>query len=194
MSYDYFENSERNVTYDQEQHMQRSSIFAYKRSNHMMDWVNSAGGNENTEIPPHVLEALRAELRKDRVTRSNQITPTRIRAYLRKLKFTDLYDHSTYITQLLNGEAPPKFSPELTSRLLAMFNAIQEPFERHKHITNRNNSLSYSYLLHKMCELLGEDWALPVFGQLKCMNKLFLCDKIWKLICAELRWQFIPSV
>lgn len=188
------ETSERNLSYDQEQHMQRVTLYAYKRSNHMLDWVQSAGGTENTEIPAHVLDALRAELRKDRVTKSDQITQRRIRAYLKKLNFTDLYDHATHITQLLNGQTAPKFSPELTQRLLAMFNAIQEPFDRHKHVVGRNNSLSYSYLLYKICELLGEDDHLEHFSLLKCPQKLWLCDQVWQLICKDLLWEFIPTV
>ncbi len=188
------ETSERNLSYDQEQHMQRVTLYAYKRSNHMMDWVQSASGNENTEIPSHVLDALRCELRKDRVTDSNQITPKRIKAYLKKLNFSDLYDHATYIAQLLNGRVAPKFSPEFIQRLLAMFNAIQEPFDRHKHVVDRNNSLSYSYLLYKMTELLGEDDYLQHFSLLKCPHKLFGADTVWRLICKDLRWAFYPTI
>lgn len=45
-----------------------------------------------------------------------------------------------------------------------------------------------------MCELLGKDDLLKYFPLLKSKQKLHEQDKIWKDICADLRWQFIPSV
>lgn len=192
LSRQYLENSESNLTYDQEQHMQRVTLFSYKRSNHLTDWLNSVSGRENTEIATEVLDALKTELKKDKVKLKKDITPVRIKRYLKKLKLTNMYEHATYITQLLGGQEAPQFSPELEEKLQSMFTAIQEPFDRLK--VNRSNILSYSYLLHKMCELLGEDWALPHFHLLKCPTKQKACDQIWEKICKELRWQFIPSI
>lgn len=45
-----------------------------------------------------------------------------------------------------------------------------------------------------MCELLGEDALLRYFPLLKSSEKLYAQDQIWKKICKELRWEFIPSV
>lgn len=194
LSQDFMENSARNLTYDQEQHMSRVTLFSYKRANHLLDWLQSINGTENTEIAPEVLDALRAELRKDRVTSSDQITAARISSYLRKLKLPSLYEHATHIAGLLNGDITQCFTPEITARLLAMFNAIQEPFDRHKHINGRSNSLSYPFIIFKMCELLELDFILPRLKLLKCNEKLFSADKLWCLICKDLRWQFIPTI
>jgi hypothetical protein len=46
----------------------------------------------------------------------------------------------------------------------------------------------------QFCELLGEDQYLPHFPLLKSAQKLYEQDKIWRCICGELRWEFIPSV
>lgn len=45
-----------------------------------------------------------------------------------------------------------------------------------------------------MSELLGEDQYLPCFPLLKSREKLYVQDQIWKKICEELKWQFIPTV
>lgn len=45
-----------------------------------------------------------------------------------------------------------------------------------------------------MCELLGEDQYLPYMNLLKCREKLHLMDTVWKKICEELRWEFIPTI
>ena len=74
-----------------------------------------------------------------------------------------------------------------------MFKDIQKPFDEHCP-TERKNFLSYSFVLFKMCELLGEDEYLQFFPLLKSKEKLYSQDVIWKKICATLRWEFIPTV
>lgn len=87
----------------------------------------------------------------------------------------------------------PKLTAALEDRLKAMFAEIQEPFKRNCP-PQRKNFLSYGYTLYKMCELLGEDELLRYFPLLKSNEKLYAQDQIWKKICRDLRWEFIPSV
>jgi len=58
----------------------------------------------------------------------------------------------------------------------------------------RKNFLSYSYVLHKFCQLLELDHLLKHFPLLKSREKLHQQDKIWKLICRDLQWEYIPSI
>lgn len=178
----HMEMSEHNITYDQES--QQNSIinyFAYKRLNHFTEWLNSLQARENTEIPTEVLEAVRAEFRKERVSKRGDIKPSKVRAYLKKLKLNKVsgcgrwcwragifgprhatapahsqyYENTNAICNALNGVPAPKLPPYLEERLKRMFGDIQEPFEKHCPPT-RKNFLSYSYVLYKFCELLGE--------------------------------------
>lgn len=87
----------------------------------------------------------------------------------------------------------PKLPAALEDRLKAMFAEIQEPFERNCP-PKRKNFLSYAYTLYKFCELLGEDEYLQHFPLLKSNVKLYAQDQIWKKICRDLMWEFIPSV
>jgi hypothetical protein len=189
----FMELSDANLTYDQEVNQDVVSSFAYKRLNHFCEWVNSLQAKENTEIPENVIEAVRAEFKKARITQRGDIKPTRVREYLKKLGFNKFYEHTNYVVSILNGVPPPKLTRELEEKLKAMFSKIQEPFNRNCPPT-RKNFLSYSYVLFKFCELLGEDDLLPHFPLLKSAEKLFAQDKIWRKICQELGWQFIPSV
>ena len=59
---------------------------------------------------------------------------------------------------------------------------------------NRKNFLSYSYVLYKFCELLGEDEYLQYFPLLKSKEKLYQQDVIWKKICSDLQWEYIPTI
>lgn len=84
-------------------------------------------------------------------------------------------------------------SQELEETLRMMFKDIQKPFDDNCP-TERKNFLSYSYVLYKMCELLGEDEYLQYFPLLKSKEKLYQQDVIWRLITQQLRWEFIPTV
>ena len=68
-----------------------------------------------------------------------------------------------------------------------MFKDIQAPFEKHCP-PERKNFLSYSYVLYKFCELLGEDEYLEYFPLLKSKEKLYNQDVLFRKICEELRW------
>ena len=74
-----------------------------------------------------------------------------------------------------------------------MFKEIQTPFMTHCPI-ERKNFLSYSYVLHKFCELLELDDLLVYFPLLKSREKLFEQERIWKNICDDLGWKFIRCI
>ena len=78
-------------------------------------------------------------------------------------------------------------------QLKLMFLSIQASFDRHCP-PDRKNFLSYSYCLFKFCELLGLDSFLSMFSLLKGRDKLHRQDLIFKKICEDLDWEFIPSV
>ena len=44
-----------------------------------------------------------------------------------------------------------------------------------------------------MCELLDEREFLPYFPMLKDPKRIEQ-DEIWKKICKELHWEFIPTI
>ena len=67
------------------------------------------------------------------------------------------------------------------------------PFQNNCPI-DRKNFLSYNYVLHKFCQLLELDNLLIHFPLLKSREKLREQDKIWKNICKDLKWEYIPSI
>lgn len=193
ISVNHMEMSARNLTYNEEVSQITNSAYSYKRLNHMTEWLSSLQGKENCDIPPEVIDAVKREFKKQRINRRGEITAAKVRQFLKKLNLNKYYEHTNYITNLINGVPPPKLPQSLEDKIKTMFLMIQKPFEKHCP-SNRKNFLSYSYTLHKLCQLLGEDAYLPYFGLLKSSQKLFQQDKIWKCICQELSWEFIPSV
>ena len=74
-----------------------------------------------------------------------------------------------------------------------MFKQTQEPFAKICP-DNRTNFLSYSYVIRKLLELLNETQYINYFPLLKSREKLYQQDVMWKAICKDLKWDFIPSI
>ncbi len=140
-----------------------------------------------------IINILLLELKKERINDVDKITPNRIKGYLKKLRLHKQYEHVSAIINKLCGIPPPIISRKLENKLINMFEEAQIPFEKHCP-KDRNNFLSYSYTLHKMCQLLEEDQLLPCFPLLKSREKLYFQDKLWKLICKDNKWQYFPSL
>lgn len=169
------------------------SYFAYKRMNHFNELLNQTQGKETTEIPQNVITEIWSEIKKNRIKNLAELTPTKIRSYLKKLGHSKYYEHASYIIYRINGRKPPTISPEIEEKLKRMFREIQEPFAK-VCPKGRKNFLSYSYIFHKFVELLGHDELKELFPLLKSRDKLHQQDIIWEGICKELRLQFIRSV
>ena len=180
------------VGFKEEQEMEKHVAYSYKRENHFNEWISQFQAKESTSVPTEVIEQLRSEFKKMKIKELSDITHEKVRELLKKLNKAKYYEHAPYITTILNGIQPPTMSQALEDRLRLMFHVIQDPFEKHKP-ANRKNFLSYSYVLYKFCELLGEDDYLPCFPLLKSKEKLYIQDQIWEKICRELQWEFLKT-
>jgi ribosomal protein S27E len=181
------------LTWKEEQETSKIINYSYKRENHFNEWLSQFQAQETTTIPDEVIEQLRVELKKMKIKKMCDITHAKVRGLLKKLKYNKYYEHTPYITNMLNGAKPPKMSQALEERLRMMFTQIQKPFDDNCP-SERKNFLSYSYVLYKFCELLSQDQYLQFFPLLKSSQKLYQQDVIWKKICQDLHWEFIPTV
>ena len=169
------------------------SYYAYKRINHFNEWLAQFQAKESTEIPQDVFDQILIELKKERILDVQGIKQTKIREILKKLKLNKYYEHVPHIINRLNGQNAPIMNREVEEKLRYMFKEIQPSFQKHCP-PDRNNFLSYSYVLYKFCELLELDEYLPCFPLLKNRDKLYAQDKIWEHICRELHWQYLRSL
>ena len=181
------------VGFKEEQEMEKNIVYSYKRENHFNEWVSQFQAKESTNVPTDVVSLLRNEFKKQKIKDLSEITHEKVKTLLKKLDKSKYYEHVPYITTILNGIQPPTMTQALEDKLRLMFHHIQKPFEKHKP-AKRKNFLSYSYVLYKFCELLGEDDYLPCFPLLKSKEKLYIQDEIWKKICEELQWEYIKTI
>jgi hypothetical protein len=164
----------------------------YKRINHLTDRLNALQGKERTDIPTEVVEAVKAEFKKLGVSMSDDIEYPKVREFLKKLGYTMYYENVHTIANIISGRPMIHLKPELEKQFKDMFFMIQIPFYNNKP-AKRKNFLSYNFCLYKFAELLGEDHLLPYFPLLKCSRNLHKQDQIWKKICADLSWEFLPT-
>jgi hypothetical protein len=169
------------------------SYFAYKRVNHFNEWLSQVQGKETTDIPNEVYDKILLEIQKQKITNLANLTHAKIREILKKLRVNKYYEHTPYLLHKLTGRPIPHLSAELEDQLRNMFKMIQYPFLVHAP-ASRKNFLSYSFCLHKLVQLLGHDEYLASFPLLKSIEKRAAQDDIWRKICADLGWQFIPSI
>ena len=167
--------------------------YSYKRTNHFKEWITQIQGREGTNLPDEVIQLLIIEIKKERLTDKTLITYCKIKEFLKKLKLNKYYEHIPNIIHKITGNKQLIISQELETKLMDMFNEIQEPFEKHCP-KNRKNFLSYSYTLYKFFQLLDKNEYLIYFPLLKSREKLFEQESIWKEICKDLGWKFIKCI
>jgi hypothetical protein len=166
-------------------------FYAYKRINHFREILAQFQAKETTQIPEEVLNNIKKQIVKERIQLS-ELTNLKAKDILKKLGYNKYYEHIPFIKDKL-GIKPPIMTPQLEEKLCNLFMDIQKPYAKHCP-DDRVNFLNYYYVLYKMCELLDERKFLPFFPMLKDPVKRIEQDEIWKKICKELNWEFIPTI
>lgn len=165
-------------------------FYAYKRINHFKEILAQFQAKETTQIPEEVLENIKQQLNKERITLL-KFTNIKAKEILKKLGYNKYYEHIPFIKDKL-GIKPPIMTPELEETLCNLFMEIQGPYAKFCP-DDRVNFLNYYYTVYKLCELLQKTEFLSYFPMLKDKEKRIEQDDIWKKICEELNWVFIPT-
>ena len=166
-------------------------FYAYKRINHFREILAQFQAKETTQIPDIVLENIKNQIKKERINLKN-LTNKKAKEILKKLGYNKYYEHIPFIKDKL-GIKPPVMSQELEESLCNLFMEIQGPYAKFCP-DDRVNFLNYYYTVYKLCELLDQSQFLPYFPMLKDREKRIEQDEIWKKICKELNWEFIPTI
>ena len=166
-------------------------FYAYKRINHFREILAQFQAKETTQIPDEIIENIKLQIKKERLD-IQTMTNKRTKEVLKKLKYNKYYEHIPFIKDKL-GVKPPIMTPELEETLCNLFIDIQAPYAKYCP-EDRVNFLNYYYTIYKLCELLNQREFLPYFPMLKDREKRIEQDEIWKNICKELNWKFIPTI
>lgn len=168
------------------------SYTAYIRLNHFKEILSQFQAKETTQIPDEVVDAIRARIKKERITDMKQINYDKMREILRKLGLNKYFEHIQYINSIF-GVKPPIMNQELHETLCVLFIEIQKPWAVHCP-PNRTNFFNYTYTLYQLCTLLDQTQYLPYIPMMKDREKQLEQDMIWKKVCGDLDWEFFPTV
>ena len=166
-------------------------FYAYKRINHFREIIAQFQAKETTQIPEVVVDEIKNQIKKERIELKN-LTNVKAKEILKKLGHNKYYEHIPFIKDII-GIKPPIMTPELEDTLCNLFMEIQAPYAKYCP-DDRVNFLNYYYTVYKLCELLDQKQFLPFFPMLKDREKKWEQDVIWKKICNELDWEFVPTI
>ena len=166
-------------------------FYAYKRINHLREILAQFQAKETTLIPDHVIENLKNQIKKERIS-IKELSNKKTKEILKNLGYNKYYEHIPFIKEKL-GIKPPVMTQELEEKLCNLFTEIQPIYAKYCP-KDRVNFLNYYYTIYKLCELLDEHQFLPYFPMLKDREKRMEQDAIWKNICRDLNWEFVPTI
>lgn len=177
-----------------------SRHYEYKKFNHFCYWLAKIQGKESCDIPPEVIETIKRDIKRDKITDLTVLDETDIKEYLKKYKsigYDKYYNHTIFILMEITGNPPIVLSLEQEKEYKMMFIIIQELYEIYKP-DDRSNFGSYSYIIYKFAQLRNDVEIMKKMKLLKCKEKLHNLDIIWKKICnhlggADKGWKFIPT-
>lgn len=166
-------------------------FYAYKKINHFKEILAQFQGKESTNIPLEVIENIKLQIKKERLDVTT-LSYEELKGLLKKLGYNKYYEHINFIKQKL-GIQPIIIPQEIEETLCNFFIEIQHPYAKHCP-DDRINFLHYFFVLYKLFQLIGETKYLKEIPMLKDKDKLMEQENIWKKICIELNWEFIPTV
>ena len=165
--------------------------YVYKRINHFKEILAQFQAKETTNISNEIMDRIKFQIKKERIS-LDELTNDKAKEILKKLGYSNYYEHISFIKEKL-GIKPPVMTPELEEKLCNLFIQIQSPYSKFCP-EDRVNFLNYYYTIYKLCELINQRDFLLHFPMLKDRDKRIEQDEIWKKICGELGWKFIPTL
>lgn len=161
----------------------------YQKIKYYQDYLDTLQMKKIQEIPEEILTKL-----KNGHTRTTKITPKSIKRMLVQINKAGYCKFISYIHYILTGKPPPYISPKHEEYAQVMFSKIREIWPEIKGETSRKSFIGYQFCTYKILELIGKyDKYLDFFKMTSSQTNMEELDKIWKLICKRLNWEFIPT-
>lgn len=165
--------------------------YNYKRRGHFGDKMAAFRAEESTVIPRPVLRQIMTRLYQEGYREVDKLTLAKIQDTMKQLRLRHYYDNKMQVACLITGKKPPFLASQDEERCRRMFDALQEPYERHRP-PGRYNFINYNYCIFSFFRMLGLWELLPYFELLKSDEKLAETEEVFAKICRDLDWEFSP--
>lgn len=160
----------------------------YKRVCHFRAWLKRIQGIEKNKITAADIATIKEHFRKEN---HKTVHYWNVRNTLRELHMNKYYSHTVFIMSQLRGCPLVRMERNQEQLLVQDFMQLQETFNSVQH--RRVNMLSYPFLIKKLCELRGWMQMAETIPTLKSSTRILLQDELWKIICEQKNWPFIPT-
>lgn len=163
-----------------------------KRKAHFSDKLLFFRAQQPLAVPASVIRNVMCRLFNTGCRSTADVTYLKVGDAIKALRLKDYYDHKMKIACLVTGLRPPDLSNQDEDQCKKFFDAIMDPYERHKP-PGRVNFISYNYCIFQFFRMLGLNHLLPYFCLLKDTDKLEVTEEVYKKICLDLDWQYSSS-
>lgn len=165
--------------------------YNYKRINHFRECLACMQDKSSVAPPKEIVAAVHAELAKNRLFRLEELDVQDVHEVMKRMHLGKYYDRTNAIWSRITGQPIHMLTREQEKRLETRFQQLQEPFNRL--FPDCSNFLNYQFTMRKLFELEGLPGAQR-FSLPKSRKKTALYNVMWKALCLDLGWPYIPTV
>jgi predicted RNA-binding Zn-ribbon protein involved in translation (DUF1610 family) len=164
--------------------------YVYDKRAHFGDSIKKFQAKQNTTILDQVYKDLWNKIHSHDIS-IDKITEDHIYEFLKLTGHSDHYEDIKLIYCEMTGKSAPDIS-HLEQKLFELFDEVDPVYERVKS-PGRVNFLNGQFVLFKLLQKLKYPCKESDFYILRTREKMLEHDQIWKKICAELSWTYIPT-
>lgn len=179
------------ASYQENNRINVAQRYVYDKRAHFGDSIKKYQAKQNTTISAQVYRDLWDKLASHDIP-IDKFTKTHLYEFLKLTGHSDHYEDMTLIYSEMTGIPAPNIS-HLEQKLFSLFDEVDPVYERVKPI-GRVNFLNGQFVLFKLLQKLKFPCREDDFYILKTREKMLEHDQIWKKICHELSWTYIPTV
>jgi hypothetical protein len=158
-------------------------VSAYRRVNHMREWLARLQVRTRTRIPLEVVWAV-----QDALPDHWQLSCDVVIQTLYRLRLHKLVEHCVQLLCRISGMAPISLDPRTEEHFLFLFCCAEKSFRKR---WNGISFLRYPFVGFKLLQLLDVD-VYTFIQTPRNVVGLKRDEETWCLICDDLGWKFIP--
>lgn len=179
------------ASYQENNRINVAQRYVYDKRAHFGDSIKKFQSIQNTTISDQVYKDILDKIKSHEIPIKN-LTKTHLYEFLKLTKHSDHYEDINLIYSEITG-TPPYNIRHLEQRLFELFDEVDPVYERIKP-EGRTNFLNGQFVLFKLLQKLHYPCREDDFYILKTREKMLEHDQMWKKICNELQWTYIPTV
>lgn len=186
------QNTLANITsYQEDSRINSTSRYLYQRRGHFRDTIKKWQGKQNTTIPDWVYDSIRSKMQSYNLPPS-KLTKEHLAIFLKGDPLNEYAEDIVLIHHVITGSKPPDIS-HLEPALEALYAEIEPVYDRLKP-DDRSNFINGQYTLYRLLERLKYPCNVDDFVTLKTRDRLIDHEVVWKKICDDRCWTYIPLV